>query len=73
MATFFERLQRATRVYEAGAPSYLRTHPLTFERIADVQNRAERLPYRQVPDSLAFQLVRAKLRAESQPAPEAIA
>ena len=73
MAAFFERLQRATRVYEAGAPSYLRTHPLTFERIADVQNRVERLPYRQVPDSLAFQLVRAKLRAESQAPPEAVA
>jgi predicted Zn-dependent protease len=73
MATFFERLQRATRVYEAGAPSYLRTHPLTFERIADVQNRVENLPYRQVPDTLGFQLVRAKLRAESQPAPDAVA
>ncbi|MGQ0523035.1 MAG: beta-barrel assembly-enhancing protease [Betaproteobacteria bacterium] len=73
MVTFFERLQRATRVYEGGAPSYLRTHPLTFERIADVQNRVERLPYRQVPDSLAFQLIRAKLRAESQPPHEAVA
>ncbi len=64
MATFFERLQRATRVYEGGAPSYLRTHPLTFERIADIQNRLEPLSYRQVPDSLDFQLIRAKLRAE---------
>jgi beta-barrel assembly-enhancing protease len=65
MPVFFERLQRATRLYEtAGAPSYLRTHPLTFERIADVQNRIENLPYRQVPDSLEFQLVRAKLRAQ---------
>ena len=64
MAVFFERIQRATRVYEGGAPSYLRTHPLTYERIADIQNRLERLPYRQVPDSVEFQLVRAKLRAE---------
>jgi predicted Zn-dependent protease len=64
MAVFFERLQRATRVYEGGAPSYLRTHPMTYERIADIQNRLERLPYKQVPDSLDFQLVRAKLRSE---------
>ena len=64
MAAFFERLQRATRVYESGAPSYLRTHPLTFERIADMQNRTEALGYRQVPDSLDFQLIRAKLRAQ---------
>jgi predicted Zn-dependent protease len=73
MITFFERLQRATRVYEGGAPSYLRTHPLTFERIADVQNRLESLPYRQVPDSLEFQLVRAKLRAVIESPREAVA
>lgn len=73
MAAFFERLQRATRLYEGGAPAYLRTHPLTFERIADVQNRVESLPYRQVPDSLEFQLIRARLRAELEPPREALA
>jgi predicted Zn-dependent protease len=73
MAVFFERLQRATRVYESSAPSYLRTHPLTYERIADMQNRTESLPYRQVPDSLEFQLIRAKLRAQLSPAREALA
>lgn len=71
MPSFFERLQRATRVYEGGAPSYLRTHPLTFERIADVQNRVEVIPYRQVPDGLDFQLVRAKLKATLDPLREA--
>lgn len=71
MPSFFERLQRATRLYEGNAPSYLRTHPLTFERIADVQNRVETLPYRQVPDSLDFQLVRAKLKATLDPVREA--
>jgi predicted Zn-dependent protease len=71
-AVFFERMQRATRIYDvAGAPSYLRTHPMTYERIADIQNRLERLPYRQISDSLDFQLVRAKLRAELDPAPQA--
>jgi beta-barrel assembly-enhancing protease len=73
MASIFERLQRATRLYETGAPSYLRTHPLTFERIADIQSRTEALPYRQVPDSIDFQLVRAKLRAELDPPQEALA
>jgi predicted Zn-dependent protease len=63
MGLFFERMQRATRVYEGGAPAYLRTHPLTFERIADIQNRVQSLPYRQIPDSLEFQLIRAKLKA----------
>ncbi len=70
--TFFERLQRASQIYEGGAPSYLRTHPLTFERIADVQNRTEAVPYRQIPDSLAFHLVRARLVALEGPASEAV-
>ena len=73
MATFFERLQRATRVYETAAPSYLRTHPLTYERIADIQNRIQDLPYRQVPDSIEFQLIRAKLRADLETPREAVA
>jgi predicted Zn-dependent protease len=64
MPVFLERLQRATRLYDAGTvPSYMRTHPITYERIADVQNRTMNLAYRQIPDSLDFHLVRAKLRA----------
>ena len=63
MTEFFERLQKASRFHENGAPSYLRTHPITHERIADIENRTQAMSYRQVPDSLDFQLVRAKLRA----------
>lgn len=63
MPAFFERLQKAGRFHESGAPSYLRTHPITYERIADIQNRTREMPYRQVPDSIDFLLVRAKLRA----------
>lgn len=73
MSSFFERLQRATRVYESGAPSYLRTHPLTYERIADMQSRTEELGYRQVPDSIEFQLIRAKLRAQLDAPRDAVA
>ncbi|MEO8157362.1 MAG: M48 family metalloprotease [Betaproteobacteria bacterium] len=72
MPVFFERLQKATRVYETGAPSYLRTHPLTFERIADIQSRIEGVPFRQIPDSLDFQLVRARLAAQDGNAREAV-
>ncbi len=72
MASFFERLQRSTRLYENNAPTYLRTHPLTSDRIADMENRVASLPYKQVPDSLAFQLMRAKLRAELPPPSQAV-
>jgi predicted Zn-dependent protease len=64
MGSFFERLQKFGRLYENNAPGYLRTHPLTTERLADMGNRIQSRPYRQVADSLDFQLVRAKLRAQ---------
>ena len=63
MPAFFTTMQRGTRFSEGSAPSFLRTHPLTAERIADVGNRVESMPYRQVTDSLEFNLVKAKLRA----------
>ena len=73
MATFFEKMQRGSRLADDGSmPGYLRTHPITTERIADAQNRAARLPYKQHPDSQEFQLVRAKLRAEQGDARDAL-
>jgi len=73
MAVFFGRLLKATRFIDNAAPSYLRTHPLTTDRIADMENRAQNLPYRQVPDSLDFQLLRAKLKAAQDAPREAVA
>jgi predicted Zn-dependent protease len=52
---------------------YVRTHPLTTERIADMQNRQAGARYRQRPDSQEFQLVRAKLRAAEGQPQEAVA
>lgn len=63
MAVFFERLQKTVRFYENNATAYLRTHPLTGERLSDMQNREQSVSYRQVADSPDFLLVRAKLRA----------
>ncbi len=63
MPAFFTTLQRGTRFTDGAAPSFLRTHPLTAERIADVSNRVETMPYKQVADSLEFNLVKSKLRA----------
>jgi predicted Zn-dependent protease len=66
MAVFFEKMQRYTRLLDDGSfPSYLRSHPVTTERIADEQNRAAGEPYRQHASSVESQLVRAKLRADA--------
>jgi predicted Zn-dependent protease len=62
MEAFFARMQSGSRIYESAAPAYLRTHPMTVERISDMQNRARSLGFRQRPDSLEFQLIRARLR-----------
>ena len=72
MGSFFERLQKSGRLYENNAPGYLRTHPLTTERLADMGNRIQGRPYRQVADSLEFQLVRAKLRAQEGTSRDAV-
>lgn len=63
MGTFMKRMQDATRFADSGAPTYLRSHPVTFDRIAEAQARAQAYPYRQVPDSVDFQMVRALLRS----------
>lgn len=73
MPAFFERLQRANSLLEGNAPSYLRTHPLTSDRIADVENRVQPLPFKLVADSLGFQLVRAKLLTLQKSPNEAVA
>jgi beta-barrel assembly-enhancing protease len=66
MGAFFEKMQRYARVFDDGkVPSYLRTHPVTTERISDTEGRAAAVPYRQRADALEYHLVRAKVRAEA--------
>ena len=72
MALFFGRMLNATRFYQTTAPAYLRSHPLTTTRISDMQNRMQNLQYKQVPDSLEFQLMRAKLRAAQDTPAESV-
>ena len=64
MPAFFTTLQRGNRFSEGSAPGFLRTHPLTVDRIADVSNRVAQMQYKQVVDGLDYQLVKAKLRAK---------
>ncbi|KVN39024.1 peptidase M48 [Burkholderia pyrrocinia] len=72
MPGFFERLDRAS-MGDAGVPAYARTHPLTGERIADMEDRARRAPYRQPHQSAEYGFVRARLRILQNRAPTDIA
>ncbi|WP_211464440.1 M48 family metalloprotease [Collimonas silvisoli] len=62
MVAFFGRMQTASRNYSDVVPPYLLTHPLTTERIADIEARIREQRYRQRADSLDFQLIRARVR-----------
>jgi predicted Zn-dependent protease len=62
MVAFFGRLQTASRSYTDVTPSFLRSHPMTSERIADIQARISGQHYKQRVDSLDFHLIRARMR-----------
>lgn len=69
MPGFFERMQQSTRFAGNRIPEFLLTHPVTVARISDTRDRSDHFPYRQYPDSLAYQVVRTKLRVVTAPSP----
>ncbi|MDQ7988090.1 MAG: M48 family metalloprotease [Candidatus Dactylopiibacterium sp.] len=72
MPAFFERLLSRTRMLENSAPAYLRTHPLTQDRIADIGARVSQMRALPHPGSIDFLLVRAKLEVAQLGAQTAI-
>lgn len=68
MADFFERLQALTRGAQDNIPDYLRTHPVTLERISDARGRATTLTgefQREITGEFAW--IQARLRALTDP------
>jgi predicted Zn-dependent protease len=61
---FFQRLQKATGIMDKGVPSYVRTHPLTTDRIADMQDRARNISNGNVATAVEFYFIKARARAE---------
>ena len=69
--TMFEKLQQANRMNDNGSWPYLRTHPLTTERIADMQSRLPSDAARQPQDAgMVAQMMsaRAKVLSKAEPA-----
>ncbi|WP_233574904.1 M48 family metalloprotease [Pusillimonas sp. NJUB218] len=63
MVQMFERLGTASRLNEgAGGGSYASTHPLSIQRMSDIENRVRALPPVRRNDTDAYWFVRAKLR-----------
>ena len=65
MPVFFERMAKANRLYASNTLEFLRTHPVTTDRIADALGRAAAFPYRQRPEDPNYFLLRAILRERS--------
>jgi predicted Zn-dependent protease len=61
---FFQRLQKATGIMDSGVPSYVRTHPLTTDRIADMQDRARNIANKNIPTAVEFYFIKARARME---------
>ncbi len=73
MPAFFERMQSLNRINETSLPDFLRTHPVTSDRIAESRARADQLPHSQKPDSPEFWQARAKIRAITANDPKQVA
>lgn len=70
MADFFHKLERESRLYGSSAPEFLRTHPVTENRIADALNRASQYPHRSWHSSRNYYLMRMRLQVLTSRDPE---
>ena len=63
MPTFFKRLLSESRINKSYAPEFLRSHPLTINRIAESTQRVKSYPAAGEQDESEFLLMRAKANA----------
>jgi predicted Zn-dependent protease len=69
--SMFERMMQASRYSSSERiPEFLRTHPLSENRIADTRNRARQYPKKEASISLDYQLMRARVANELAISPE---
>jgi predicted Zn-dependent protease len=62
MPMFFQRMQEQNKFNDNEAYAFLRSHPVTSERISEAQMRANQLQTKMRPDSNRFLLIREKCR-----------
>lgn len=69
----FERMQVAYR-FQDDVPEFLRSHPITENRIADVRNLSQNAPEREYQDSPEYEMMRARaMHRTFETAAEAVA
>lgn len=72
MPDFFSRLQRVTGISDNSIPAYVRTHPLTSERIADMQDRVRHVSARKVGNTPEYEFARVRSRVIQSTTPNDI-
>jgi predicted Zn-dependent protease len=73
MPSFFERLQTANRYSDPKSiPEFLRTHPVTVNRISEARERAEAMSPVKHADSNAYRLMRARVKVLTADDPKAL-
>jgi predicted Zn-dependent protease len=65
MASFFEKVERESRLYGINVPEFLLTHPVSVSRIADARARAQQLPKMKIKPSLDYLIIRNRILALS--------
>ncbi|MBS0289938.1 MAG: M48 family metallopeptidase [Proteobacteria bacterium] len=70
MPSFFHRMSQEVRYYGNHLPEYLLTHPLTESRLLAAQTRASSFPYKQIPDSLQYHLIQARILNDTFATPQ---
>jgi predicted Zn-dependent protease len=71
MPDFFETLGRQSGSSAYQAPEFLRTHPVTVNRISETRGRASQYPEVETVDATSYSLTRARLRLLASRTPEA--
>jgi predicted Zn-dependent protease len=69
--SMFEKLQQAARLNDTGQYPYLRTHPMTSERIADMQSRQQLSDHGPAQPTLEHALMAGRARVISNPGVDA--
>ena len=63
MADFFSKMGQTSRANGEGPPEFLRTHPVSVNRIAEAESRIQNLPPVETAEGRQFYIVQARLRA----------
>jgi len=65
MPSFFERMQKASRLYGAALPEFLSTHPVTVNRIAESRDRARAIKTKVSKPNKLYAFIKARIEVQN--------